>query len=183
MASLLVYVLKGFDSDGIDMHLSVAHKTSTIANSKYLGRFLNESTFTGQCNMAYCLGQIFETYKAKITSNAKRLKPINIYILTNAVWQPKCEVDVLIIDFVKFLMDKDQWLRQVGIQFIRFGDSEASKVCLETLDTLKQRGLTERYLPHPLKRIGAHEIMTDGVNYIGISLIKSIIEAIFSRYS
>lgn len=146
MAGLLVYALKGFDSDGIDMHLPVARKARTIANSKYLSSFLSESTFTGECNMAHCLGQIFEAYKEKINSHAKGLKPTNIYVLTDAVWQPKCEVDAQIINFVQYLVSQGQWSRQVGIQFIRFGDSEDSRICLETLDTLKQRGLTKWYL-------------------------------------
>lgn len=147
MADLLVYALKGFDSDGIDMHLTVARTKRTITNSSQLSRFLAKSSFMGQCNMAHCLGQIFEAYKEKISKKAKDLKPASIYVLTDAIWQPKCEVDTQITDFVKFLVNEGQWSRQVGIQFIRFGNKESSRLILEALDTLKQNGFTARYLP------------------------------------
>jgi hypothetical protein len=147
MADLLVYALKGFDSDGIDMHLSVARTKRTITKSSQLSQFLAKSSFMGQCNMAHCVGQIFEAYKEKISKKAKDLKPASIYILTDAIWQPRCEVDTQITDFVKFLVDQGQWSRQIGIQFIRFGNDESSRLRLEALDTLNQNGLAARYLP------------------------------------
>lgn len=143
MVDLFAYSLKGFDEDGVELYLSVAKKNFKEKNSKRLvDRFHTNSSFRDHCNMAHCLRQIFKDYKDKVKRHSRGfpLTPMNIYVLTDAVWQPKCEVKTEIIAFVNFLAEWKVDLRQVGIQFIRFGTDVGAMQRLRELDRLKQKG-------------------------------------------
>jgi hypothetical protein len=149
MIDLLAYSLKGFDPDGVEMHLSVAgHSFKEKNAARLVDKFRSKSSFQNTCNMAHCLRRIFRDYKEKIKHHARGfpLTPMNIYVLTNAVWQPQCEVKEEIIKFVQFLAEKvPTKMRQVGIQFIRFGSDPEGIRRLEILDRLKEKGDVDRY--------------------------------------
>lgn len=143
IGGLLGYCLKGFDDDGVDMHLAVARKAFRSGHSKKLKRAISDCKFKAPCNMANFLEPIFEDYKEKIQSHTQ-IKPTVLYILTNAVWLEVCEVEAQIVNFVRFLEKHNVALHQVGIQFIRFGDSAKGEQRLQALDKLKARKLVDR---------------------------------------
>lgn len=148
MVGLLAWILKDFDPDGIELRLAVADQGFNSKNSSSLVDSLTRSTFQATCNMAHCLGRIFEEYKERIRQHAPGFpaRPMNIYVLTNGIWQHRCEVEEQITDFVRFLIANRANRRQVGIQFVRFGEDEVGKARLRALDTLKQRDLVARFV-------------------------------------
>jgi hypothetical protein len=147
MVDLLGWTLKDFDPDKIEMRLAVANERIESNNSSDLVESLGKSNFQATCNMSHCLGELFEDYKKKIGIHGQGYytRPMNIYILTNGIWQTPCEVEEQITDFVKFLEEHRLNRRQVGIQFIRYGENQLGMGRLHNLDTLKQRGLVRRF--------------------------------------
>ena len=75
----------------------------------------------------------------------KRTRPLSLYVLTDAVWQPTCNVPPVIQSLVKTLKDLNLHKQQIGIQFIRFGERPEGIKRLEELDKLKLRGFVDMY--------------------------------------
>jgi len=143
LTDLLVYILKQYDPNGVEMRLSVSGKSDISRNSTALVKLLGQGSFKETCNMSYVLHQILNPYQDKVRQGWRPL-PMNIYILTDGIWQPNCDVEDQIKLFVKFLKDSGFGPYQVGIQFIRFGEDPDGTRRLEELDKLKKRGLADR---------------------------------------
>ena len=69
-----------------------------------------------------------------------RVDPVTIYILTDGVWQPKCDVAGPIKSLMTKMEQYDLPKGQVGIQFIQFGDDFEGSQKLAKLDSKKKSG-------------------------------------------
>lgn len=68
-------------------------------------------------------------------SPKKDVRPLNLDIFTDAAWQPKSDPDAGIKNLVELLVQlRLEAAKQVGIQFISFGDNKANLEKLEHLD-------------------------------------------------
>ena len=147
--SLLAYMLKNSDKDGLDIFFT---QTVTKVNSKKSSKIstsIHQEPFIGVSNMRGKLQTILQEHINKFGTSYQPPKPLfgrkprpepqrplSFYILTDAKWQPT-DVGGLIKDLVQSMSAKGCPKEHVAIQFIRFGEDEAS---IEKLDKL-DRGL------------------------------------------
>lgn len=133
----MAYLVKRYDPDGVDMIFTQSDRTvkattKTTALLDQLGRV----DFTGRTDMQLKLGNILDTYKARVTRQQAtsgwrhslfRSQPqgpprkLSLYILTDGYWQPGCDVESVIRSMVDCLVTHDLHNKQVAIQFIQFG--------------------------------------------------------------
>lgn len=146
---LLPYMLKNSDPDGIDMYFTKSTRQLKFKKkTKVLLEALCEEKFVGISNITIRINQIFEDYKAKLdsrpgagrspfrrTRSTLRTRPLNVYILTNGMWEPGCDlassIRLLVEDIRRRSLPKDQ----VRIQFIQFGERPECTAKLQHLDS------------------------------------------------
>jgi hypothetical protein len=130
---ILGYLLKDTDPDGMELYFTntVAHKTFKSKDpSKLVQRFLANKP-KGLTNIRIRFDSIIDGYIEGFHRSwlKRKLKPIhslNIYVLTNGIWQPNIDLAPPIKRLLAKLEEQGKY--QVGIQFISFGrDSEALK--------------------------------------------------------
>lgn len=146
LISLLAYMVKKSDKDGLDLFFTQtvtkvnSQKSSKISTSIYQERFIGISDMRGR------LQSILQDHISKFGTfhqppkplfgrqpPPQPQKPLSFYILTDAKWQPN-DVRGLVKDVVKSMIAKKCPKEHIAIQFIRFGEDEASKQKLDELD-------------------------------------------------
>lgn len=92
-------------------------------------------------NISIRLGLVLETYRQKLLSRNYPLleRPMNIYILTDGIWADGGDAETPITQMVEDLKRLGFRRRQVGIQFISFGNDSNALRRLELLDLLGKR--------------------------------------------
>ncbi|CZR62093.1 uncharacterized protein PAC_11990 [Phialocephala subalpina] len=149
----LAYVVKNCDPDGIELSYTISPKPVQSKDSSKLVASLNATTPLGKSNVGNALNRILTKYEEKlgrlhgsgIASHARvNVRPLSLYILTDGVWQHKCDAATPIRTLVKTLRGFNMGKGQVGIQFIRFGNDPTGVQRLVDLDdNLKIKGLSE----------------------------------------
>ena len=152
LLSVLAWMAKDADPDGIELCF-------TCSTSKYKNRHsgplkdamklegIRPNSFT---DIRLQLGRILQQYQQRLQedserssrlwtfrSTRKRARKLNIYILTNGLWQPN-DPNNLIKDLVEKLQDLHLPEDQVGLQFISFGDDPNGLDRLQALDKLNK---------------------------------------------
>ena len=146
LISLLAYMVKKSDKDGIDLFFTQAGTKVNSQRSSKLSASIHQEAFTGVSNMRGRLQTILQEHINKFgtsTQAPKRFigrqpppqtqRPLSFYILTDAKWQP-IDVGQLIKDLVQSMKAKGCPKEHVAIQFIRFGEDPASIAKLDELD-------------------------------------------------
>ena len=153
VVSILSYLLKDRDDDGLDIYFTLSTKRRNSGRATKLSETVEKVAFKGISDMRTRLSQILRKYEDKFgTTTAssrswyQRLgspepqKPLSFYVLTDGKWDPN-EVGPVIMNLVnrmgEFKLRKDH----VGIQFIRFGQDPNGIARLNQLD--HGLGLTE----------------------------------------
>lgn len=141
-------VTKEYDPDGVDM--AFTQSSDMIKQSKKTATLLkvfDKTPFMGKSDIRVKLADIFEDYKRSLDSQQQstsfknifrrqqKRRRLSVYILTDGIWQPGCDVVTPISSMVTYLKSHDLLDKQVGIQFIRFGDAEGVKERFNRLDT------------------------------------------------
>lgn len=159
----LGYVAKKYDPDGVDM--AFTQSSEVVKRSKTTEKLLkafDKAQFTGKSDMRVRLADIFEEYKRRSSSQQQKIsvknvfrrqetqRRLSVYILTNGIWQPGCDVETPIRSMVNYLQGHDKLDKQVGIQFIQFGDDQDVKERFKRLDTGLNVGMQVYPLPHSL---------------------------------
>src|SRR5436190_1803367 len=157
--SLLAYMVKEADPDGLDLYFTI----STIGSEDHIKKRhtsdLVEAALGRRCeemsDITIQLGHVLHKYQTKLRkhADASRLKfgqtqpvrPMTVYIFTDGLWKPDCDPTRLILELVETL-DRTIWAggRQLGVQFIQFGHDPWVTDKLDKLDNLKKT--------YPLKR-------------------------------
>jgi hypothetical protein len=128
---ILAYLLKDADPDGMELYFTGAPKKFKSKDpSKLIERFLaNEPK--GLTNIRIRFDSIIDGYiegfdKSWLRRKIKPIRSLNIYVLTNGIWQPNIDLAPPIKRLLAKLGEHGKY--QVGIQFISFGrDAEALK--------------------------------------------------------
>ena len=145
------YLVKKYDDDGVDQLYTQSDRSIlTTKKTTVMVDELNKVTFWGKTDMEVKLGAILEDYKRKIIpdkrtsrwfsklslhSSKKMPKKLSLYIFTDGYWQPGCNVESVIKSMVTSLVQHDLRVKQVAIQFIRFGPGDPEVLQqLERLD-------------------------------------------------
>ncbi|KAK6433898.1 hypothetical protein LTR95_009923 [Oleoguttula sp. CCFEE 5521] len=165
LVRLLGWLIKSMDPDGLDLHYFSAakkYKTEPLTNCDTSTR-LETSLIEAECthtttpnlevgNLLAAYRQRLADYRESLRSRLGRLtakvtgppRPLSLYILTDGVWEsPDHEggdyLETEISELVKALVAAGYPRKQVGIQFIRFGNHEFGKQRLDHLDRLNKK--------------------------------------------
>lgn len=147
LLELLGYLVKRKDPNGVDLYFTCSSKKySNIRKATRLIELFNRHRPRGnedKTDMSARLSSIMIEYQNDLARRhhlgLRKTRPLSLYILTDAVWQPVCEVAPVIKSFVNTLTERNLPKQKVGIQFIRFGN-HPHKSRLKELDRLKVDG-------------------------------------------
>jgi hypothetical protein len=146
--TLLAYMIKGSDRDGIDLFFTVSSDRKSEKTSTKLIRHLEGKRLTGISDIDTSLDRILNPYLERLLSDkeprrkwvlarkSKPARPLTIYVLTDGVWQPNSDGTRSIKTFVEKLRDLgiQDPAKQIGISFIQFGNHEEGAKKLQRLD-------------------------------------------------
>ncbi|KAL8649187.1 MAG: hypothetical protein Q9210_004551 [Variospora velana] len=146
VVSLLAYIVKDSDDDGLDIHFTQSAYKINSKRSTEISSAIYQQPYIGISDMRGRLGTILQEhinrFGAPVTPSRSRFgrqrsphpqKRLSFYILTDAKWQPT-DVGEIIKDMVQKMKAKGLPKEHVGIQFIRFGEDQASIDKLDELD-------------------------------------------------
>ncbi|EPE26730.1 Protein kinase-like (PK-like) [Glarea lozoyensis ATCC 20868] len=144
---ILTYMVKGTDNDGLDLFFTMSDQTFNDQDTTKLVDIVTQrkAHLEGQSDMSLRLDHILGRYSMDLrnkyvlrnhnSSDAanKEIKPLSVYVFTNAMWTHDSNPEHSIKTMVDSLVHVGASRHQVGIQFISFGrDPE----CLDRLDKL-----------------------------------------------
>lgn len=145
--SLLAYMVKDSDPDGIELYFTILPSKYREKHVTNLLKRVKERFPYGDSDVKSRLWTILQDYQTKLHhQNApksiwgkhtapKPPRPLNLYILTDGVWQPDCDASMPI----QYLVEKLEELKlpdgQVGIEFISFGNDKTGLERMERLDS------------------------------------------------
>ncbi|KAF2263815.1 kinase-like protein [Lojkania enalia] len=149
------YLGKGTSRGHMELHFTNSKEWKRSRNQQKLLRLVQDTIPSGKCQIEYRVSRIFESWwaeykkpRSRFLLRRKKKDGVNIYILTDGVWQPgdtplhglagtiRSIVDRLIQDGVN--------TNHVGIEFIQFGDDLIGSERLKVLDTgLQKFGISE----------------------------------------
>lgn len=141
--SVMAYMVKEYDKDGIELHFSRSSKHYRGKHTKPLLQWLRQREPTGFSDIKPRLSSILNGYQQKITSQplfgikflSKSVRPLNLYVFTDGAWEDDENVERPIKQLVEALEKLPVPGDQVGIQFIRFGNNRDGKRRLQFLDS------------------------------------------------
>ena len=155
--SLLAYMVKKSDKDGLDIFFTQSSKKVNSQKSSKLLTSIDQEHFRGFTDMRGRLQILCQEHINKFGTSitpsrsffgrqppSQPQRPLSFYILTDAKWQPTDVGAFIKKDLVQSMIAKGCPKEHVAIQFIRFGDDQASINRLDELDHglgLKAQGM------------------------------------------
>jgi hypothetical protein len=138
----LTYILKDVDPNGLDLSFTVCSekqkKTKRPASLVELVESRSE-LLEGATDMNLRLSDILDTYQTELEKPKKFYRksvlPMNLYVLTDGIWEPNCDAAGPITNLVNKLNELHKGRVQVGIQFISFGNNAEAINRLNILDS------------------------------------------------
>ena len=144
--SLLAYMLKKSDEDGLDIYYTQTLKKVNSQKSSKLSTSIYQMPYVGISDMRGRLQNVLQEHMNKFGTlihppktllrrqpHPQAQRPLSIYILTDAKWQPT-DVGGFLKNLVQRMIAKSCPKEHVAIQFIRFGNDQASINKLDELD-------------------------------------------------
>ncbi len=144
---VLAYMLKKTDDDGMDLYFTISQEKHNAKTSSELVQKLQGKACRGTSEIGSRLSTILHQYQMYLQepvpnrrslfgkAKPKAKKALNVYILTDAIWQPHSDATEPIASLIAMLKKLDYPRKQVGIQFIRFGNDPGGIDKLEYLDS------------------------------------------------
>lgn len=146
VVSLLAYMLKKSDKDGLDIYFTQTPQKINSQKSSKLSGSIYQERFGGVSDMRGRLQNILHEHVNKFGTlilpsktffghqpPSQPQRPLSFYILTDAKWQPT-DVGGFIKDLVQKMKAKSCPKEHIAIQFIRFGSDQTSIDKLDQLD-------------------------------------------------
>jgi hypothetical protein len=144
---ILSYMVKKSDNDGLDLFFTMSNKEYNVKDTRKLVQIVTErkSRLEGQSDVNIRLDQILGRYNSNLRNQIalrkqgspyapiREMKPLSVYVFTNAMWTNNSDPTPAIKSIVDSLIDLGSPRGQVGIQFISFGQDQE---CLDRLDRL-----------------------------------------------
>ena len=145
---LLWAMVARHDPDGAELYITTDMKALKPKTDFRMLQELDKRPAKDAPDMRHCLAHIIEKYvnqfgTRNITSRlrhwkatpAKGPRKLSLYVLTDGKWQTKTDLRQVIRTLVDHLNQHKLTNKQIGIQFIRFGDDETGMRRLERLDS------------------------------------------------
>jgi hypothetical protein len=146
---VLAKIVKSADPDGIDLHFlasDASYNSKRLWGGNSSSKLVNHvkrqrQKISGTSNITYRLDSILGPYITSLTNafslrRGVSVRPLNLYVLTDGIWEPGCDpsstIKKLVDKLVEFQYPKDS--KQIGIQFISFGNDRDALKKLENLD-------------------------------------------------
>jgi len=148
---ILAYIVKSADPDGIDLYFTMTdevynNKRSTFLRKSAVSKLVStvearRTKLRGSSNITWRLDSILEPYITKLRNGHNLrtggvVRPLNLYILTDGVWEDKVDASGCIKGIVEKLKEFGyrQDSNQIGIQFISYGKDQKGLKRLQDLD-------------------------------------------------
>ncbi|KAF9773689.1 hypothetical protein IL306_008448 [Fusarium sp. DS 682] len=132
-ARVISYVTKVADDNGIELYAAseTPRQPQICKTSFQIERAITRmKTVDGTCDMRRCLDYVLER-----VFDGKEVKPTNIYIFTDGVWEPgEAQVEFVIKRAIDFLAKRGQPPSTLMFQFIQFGHDPVGHSRLQYLD-------------------------------------------------
>lgn len=144
---LLARKVENADSS-LDLYFTAPYRKLKRQNTNAI---LNEFDSTGvreMPNIRSCLARILDEYQDKLgklrpigklkhpkTTPLVGCRKLSLYVLTDGIWQPNVDLVQEIQTLVEHLAEKKLTNKQVGIQFIRFGQNPQAIRKMKRLDS------------------------------------------------
>lgn len=145
---LLAHMLGPSDPDGLEIYFTTDWKKIKPKDVKSLLKEFDQRPNAGTPDMREHFASFTEKYqdqfgKRNIWSKIRhpRSTPhsgprrLNLYVLTDGVWQPRTTLTQEIKTLVNHLSERKLTNKQIGIQFIRFGTNPQGIRRLQKLDS------------------------------------------------
>lgn len=143
LLGIIAYMIKSFDKDGLDLYFAQSnakHNEETSSKLVSIVEKRKREEDLGYTDMSIRLEQILGEYARKIQRQSSQnivTRGLNVYIFTDAIWTPLCDIVPAIDKMVEGLVAHKLPEKQVGLQFISFGDDA---------ECLKRLMLVDNYL-------------------------------------
>ena len=144
---LLWAMVAKHDPDGPELYITSDMKALKPKNDVRMLHELDSRPAKDAPDMRHCFAQIIEKYQNQFgfrnirtrlrhwkTTPAKGPRKLSLYVLTDGVWQDKTDLRQVIRTLVEHLLQHKLTNKQIGIQFIRFGDDKRGMRRLTRLD-------------------------------------------------
>ncbi|KAL8726824.1 MAG: hypothetical protein Q9166_006440 [cf. Caloplaca sp. 2 TL-2023] len=145
---LLSSLTKHYDPNGLDLYFTTDYKKYKPSSNKKVLKIFDEHPPYGLPDMRARFAAIIEPYQARFgkrntlsrlvhpsSTPSRGPRRLSLYVLTDGVWDPDCNLITEIRALVASLQREDMANKYIGIQFIRFGADDVGKKRLETLDS------------------------------------------------
>ena len=134
---ILAYLVKDSDPDGLELYFTCSKRKCKESDPLRLVAKFESNVPGGLTDIRTRLSSIIDNYIKGFDRNwlMKKMKPIrslNIYVLTDGIWQPNADLTPPIRRLLNKLNEHGQY--QVGIQFISFGSNSDALERLDKLD-------------------------------------------------
>jgi hypothetical protein len=157
---VLAYIVKDSDPDGLEFYFTISTDYKRSTNPRELLKLLHGKCHIGSTDINLRLNEIIDKYRAKLDKYKAKLehgsskistflhidhgvRPLNLYILTDGIWEAQSRPDTIIINLVQKLLKLDKTRQQVGIQFISFGNNPIGLDRMRKLDSELGEGRKE----------------------------------------
>ena len=147
LLDLLGRLVKTYDKNHVDIRFTTPFTTFlNVKNTEKLTKIFDEHSPNSGLDVSDMSASLWKTvseYQEKLTKKQRKLpfvrstRPLSLYVFTDAVWQPVCDVAPVIKSLVNTLEQQNLHKQQIGIQFIQFGNKLEYTQRLRDLDRLR----------------------------------------------
>lgn len=135
--SIVAWLIKSRDKDGLDLYFTQTdqrfHDKHTSRLAEAIQKRMNTSN-KGISDMSIRLEQILDKYAMDLRSRKEGTRGLNLYIFTDGIWTPGCDVVHGISKIVQILQDLRISEKKIGLQFISFGKDKNGLARMDLLD-------------------------------------------------
>ena len=151
LLDLLGKLVKNYDPNGVDIYFTTPFKRylKVRKTTHLMEIFDRHRPNRGHdiSDMSARLSDTVSEYQKDLTrkhwhipGRPRNARPLSLYVFTDAVWQPVCDVAAVIKSLVNTLKQQNLHKQQIGIQFIQFGNEPRYTRRLQDLDRLRLDG-------------------------------------------
>lgn len=154
MFEALSYIVKDMDPDGIELYFTISPQTARDKHTTKLVQLLDKKKLDGMTDISLRLKTLLDKYfvdnsqhyssGANFLRNirsARQSRPLNVYILTNGLWETDPDVESVLRRVTQKLLELNLPKSQIGLQFITFGENPVALRRLHHLDSHIEEGL------------------------------------------
>ena len=135
---ILAYIIKSHDKDGLDLYFPLTKKPFHEKHSKRLVSTVEKNMdekHKGPSDISYILERVLGDYARRLHgTRGQNVPQLNVYVFTDGRWTTSCNVVPAIDNVVRAMVEHNLPEKQVGLQFVSFGDDKDGLARLQLLD-------------------------------------------------